>query len=99
MNLQAVLFDLDGVIVDTARFHYQAWKRLADTLEIPFTEKQNERLKGVSRMESLSILLSLSPKPLHYSPDEIEDLAAKKKQLVWELYQHTHGSGHPARIP
>ena len=78
MNLQAVLFDLDGVIVDTARFHYQAWKRLADTLEIPFTEKQNERLKGVSRMESLSILLSLSPKPLHYSPDEIEDLAAKK---------------------
>jgi beta-phosphoglucomutase len=78
MNLQAVLFDLDGVIVDTARFHYQAWKRLADALEIPFTEKQNERLKGVSRMESLSILLSLSPKPLHYSPDEIEDLAAKK---------------------
>lgn len=78
MNLKAVLFDLDGVIVDTARFHYQAWKRLADSLQISFTEQQNERLKGVSRMESLSILLALSANPLHFTPAEMEDLAAKK---------------------
>ncbi len=53
------IFDLDGVIVDTAKFHYLAWHRLAQELGITFTETDNERLKGVSRMESLDILLSL----------------------------------------
>ena len=53
------LFDLDGVLVDTARYHYLAWKRLADELGIPFDEKSNERLKGVSRMASLEIILEL----------------------------------------
>ena len=54
---QAAIFDLDGVIVDTARFHYLAWKRLAAELGFQFTEAQNERLKGVSRMQSLEYLL------------------------------------------
>ncbi len=84
MNLNAVLFDLDGVIVDTARFHYLAWKRLADTLHINFTEEHNEQLKGVSRMASLSRLLSLSTKPLSCSPDELEELAAKKNEWYVE---------------
>jgi beta-phosphoglucomutase len=53
------IFDLDGVIVDTAKFHYLAWQRLARELGISFTESDNERLKGVSRLESLDILLSL----------------------------------------
>lgn len=53
------IFDLDGVICDTAKYHFLAWKKLADTLNIPFTEEDNERLKGVSRMDSLNILLSL----------------------------------------
>ena len=78
MSIAAVLFDLDGVIVDTARFHYLAWKRLADTLDIPFTEKHNERLKGVSRMASLGILLSLSGKPRNNSPEELAQLADTK---------------------
>ncbi|NNE03264.1 MAG: HAD hydrolase-like protein, partial [Eudoraea sp.] len=44
------IFDLDGVIVDTAKYHYLAWKKLADELEIGFTEEQNEQFKGVSRI-------------------------------------------------
>lgn len=55
----AVLFDLDGVITDTARFHYMGWKRLADDLGVPFTEVQNESLKGVDRMASLDYILKL----------------------------------------
>lgn len=53
------LFDLDGVLVDTAKYHYLAWRRLAASLGFEFTEADNERLKGVSRMRSLEILLSL----------------------------------------
>lgn len=59
MRSKACIFDLDGVIVDTAKYHYLAWKRLAAELGFEFTEKDNERLKGVSRMESLEILLSV----------------------------------------
>jgi beta-phosphoglucomutase len=55
----ACIFDLDGVIVDTARYHFLAWKRLADQLGIRFDEHDNERLKGVSRMDSLDIILEL----------------------------------------
>ncbi len=51
------IFDLDGVIVDTAKYHYLAWKNLANSLGFNFTKKQNEQLKGVSRVESLDILL------------------------------------------
>lgn len=58
-TIQACLFDLDGVLVDTAKYHYLAWKRLADELGFEFTEQDNERLKGVSRMASLDILLSI----------------------------------------
>ena len=59
MRIKACIFDLDGVIVDTAKYHYLAWKRLADDLGIHFTEKDNERLKGVSRMASLEIILEI----------------------------------------
>ncbi|WP_240479798.1 beta-phosphoglucomutase [Paenibacillus wynnii] len=54
---EAAIFDLDGVIVDTAKFHYQAWKSLAGELGFDFSERENEQLKGVSRMESLDLLL------------------------------------------
>ena len=53
MHISACIFDLDGVIVDTANYHYLAWKRLTDQLGIHFTVEDNERLKGVSRMASL----------------------------------------------
>jgi beta-phosphoglucomutase len=55
----AYIFDLDGVIVDTAKYHFRAWKRLAFELGIEFTESDNERLKGVSRVRSLEIILEL----------------------------------------
>jgi beta-phosphoglucomutase len=59
MNIKACIFDLDGVIVDTAKYHFLAWKRLTDDLGIVFTESDNERLKGVSRMASLEIILEI----------------------------------------
>lgn len=58
-DIKCCLFDLDGVIVDTAKYHYLAWKRLADEFGFEFTENDNERLKGVSRMKSLEILLEI----------------------------------------
>jgi beta-phosphoglucomutase len=59
MQTGACIFDLDGVIVDTARYHFLAWKKLTDQLGIHFTEENNERLKGVSRMASLEIILEI----------------------------------------
>lgn len=59
MKRKAFIFDLDGVIVDTAKFHYLAWKNLANSLGFEFTEEQNELFKGVSRVRSLDILLDL----------------------------------------
>jgi beta-phosphoglucomutase len=61
----ACIFDLDGVIVDTARYHFLAWKRLTDQLGIHFTEADNERLKGVSRMASLEIILEIGNRKLN----------------------------------
>lgn len=57
--INCCIFDLDGVIVDTAKYHYLAWKRLADSLGFNFTAHDNERLKGVSRVESLKIVLEV----------------------------------------
>lgn len=56
-NIKALIFDLDGVIVDTAIYHYKAWKRLANHLGFDFTEEENEKLKGVSRVRSLELIL------------------------------------------
>jgi len=75
-RMKACIFDLDGVIVDTAKYHYLAWKRLAAEMDIELSEEVNERLKGVSRMESLDIILSL--KGITLSNDEKEKLADKK---------------------
>ena len=57
--IEACLFDLDGVVVDTAKYHFIAWKALAEELGFEFTLEDNERLKGVSRMQSLDILLEI----------------------------------------
>lgn len=61
---RGLLFDLDGMIVDTAEYHYLAWKEIAGQLGIPFTRKDNERLKGISRMDSLEILLNIGRRKL-----------------------------------
>jgi beta-phosphoglucomutase len=76
MKISACIFDLDGVIVDTAKYHYLAWKRLADELGFFFSEEHNERLKGVSRMDSLEILLSVGK--ITKTAEEKEYLAARK---------------------
>ena len=55
-NIKALIFDLDGVLVFTDELHYQAWKTVADRLKIPFDREINNRLRGVSRMESLDII-------------------------------------------
>ena len=64
IKIEACIFDLDGVIVDTAKYHYLAWKRLADNIGISFSEKDNERLKGVSRMDSLEIILEIGKRKI-----------------------------------
>ena len=58
-EIKACIFDLDGVIVDTAKYHYKAWKRLANELGFDLTPEQNEKMKGISRMESLDMLLEI----------------------------------------
>ena len=78
MWVEACIFDLDGVIVDTAKYHFLAWKRLADGMGISFTAKDNERLKGVSRMASLEIILKIGGKNL--PPDQKEILAEQKNR-------------------
>jgi beta-phosphoglucomutase len=85
MTKKACIFDLDGVLVDTARYHYLAWKSLADRLGFSFTESDNERLKGVSRMASLEILLEIGK----LAPTDIEKLeyAAEKNALYLEYIE------------
>ncbi|HPN70473.1 MAG TPA: beta-phosphoglucomutase [Saprospiraceae bacterium] len=75
-TFKGCIFDLDGVIVDTAHFHYLAWKKLANQLGFDFNELQNEALKGVSRKESLEYLLHLGG--LHFSEVEKLELAESK---------------------
>lgn len=76
MSIKAVIFDLDGVIVSTDEYHYQAWKKMADEQKIYFDRKINENLRGVSRMESLEIILRKSKKK--YSQEEKKQLAEFK---------------------
>lgn len=75
-EFRAAIFDLDGVIVDTAKYHYLAWKRLADQLGFEFTKTDNERLKGVSRRQSLEILLKIGG--LHFDNPQKEQMMAQK---------------------
>ncbi len=77
-EITACIFDLDGVIVDTAKYHYLAWRRLAEELGFEFTQEQNERLKGVSRMRSLEILMEIGG--IQLSQEEQQEAAARKNQ-------------------
>lgn len=83
-EIKGIIFDLDGVIVYTDRLHYQAWKKIADKLGIYFDEKINDRLRGVSRMESLEIILE----QYHGKPMSGEDklkLAEEKNGYYREM--------------
>lgn len=80
---KAVIFDLDGVITDTAHYHFLAWKRLAESQGVPFDEAFNEGLKGVDRMGSLELILAQSDKT--YTDAEKLELADRKNKDYQEL--------------
>jgi len=82
-QILGVIFDLDGVIVSTDNCHYLAWKRMADEEGISFDRTVNERLRGVSRMESLAIILEKAAK--EYSEEEKQAMAARKNGYYVEL--------------
>ncbi|MGZ3755624.1 MAG: beta-phosphoglucomutase [Mucilaginibacter sp.] len=82
-TIKACIFDLDGVIVDTAVYHYKAWKRLANQMGFDFTEEQNELLKGVSRVRSLEIILGIGG--VTKTEAEKEELATLKNQWYVEM--------------
>ncbi len=81
-KVKGLLFDLDGVIVDTAKYHYLAWKDLAEELGIEFTQEDNERLKGVSRMRSFEIILEIGKRDM--AEDEKEAFCTKKNDVYLE---------------
>ena len=84
-NIKAVIFDLDGVIVSTDDCHYRGWKKMADEEGIYFDRNINERLRGVSRMESLNIILERAEK--EYSEEEKTALATRKNGYYVEFIQ------------
>lgn len=79
MAFKGIIFDLDGVICFTDEYHYQAWKAMADSIGVEFDRTINNRLRGVSRMASLDIILEKSD--VEYSKTEKEELAAQKNEL------------------
>ena len=83
MKFKGVIFDLDGVLCFTDDYHYQAWKSLADDLNIYFDREINNRLRGVSRMASLDIVLEKSNKS--YTKEEKIALATKKNDIYVKL--------------
>ena len=92
-SFSGLIFDLDGVICFTDMYHYQGWKRLADEEGIYFDEKINDRLRGVSRMDSLEIVLERAEKA--YSQEEKEEMAERKNRYYRELL----GKMTPADLP
>jgi beta-phosphoglucomutase len=85
-TIKACIFDLDGVIVDTAIYHYKAWKRLANELGFDFTEGQNEQLKGVSRVRSLELILGWGG--ITKTEAEKEQLATLKNTWYVDMISH-----------
>ena len=85
--MKAIIFDLDGVIVHTDNYHYKAWKKLADRLNLPFDEEKNNRLRGVSRMESLEIILEDSEYAL--ADLSVKTAYAEEKNETYKEYLNT----------
>lgn len=82
-RFQAAIFDLDGVLVDSAKAHFLSWARLARELGIPFTQEDNEALKGIDRMGSLERILAIGGQ--RYSDEEMAELARRKNAHYLEL--------------
>ncbi|RJZ93776.1 beta-phosphoglucomutase [Listeria monocytogenes] len=83
--LKGVVFDLDGVITDTAHYHYLAWKKTAESIGIEFDEAFNEKLKGVSRIDSLLLILKKDGRENDFTEEQIEALAADKNDFYVSL--------------
>lgn len=83
-EIRGFIFDLDGVITDTAEYHYLAWKRLADEEGLPFSREENDKLRGISRRDSLMILLG----DRQESEDRIQEMMARKNQYYMEYIKH-----------
>ena len=93
LRYAGIIFDLDGVIVSTDKYHYLAWKQIAGILGIPFSVEDNNRLRGVSRMESLEIILSLGNRII---PDEEKQKLAEEKN---NIYRTMLDELSPASLP
>ncbi|MBC1352615.1 beta-phosphoglucomutase [Listeria innocua] len=85
--LKGVVFDLDGVITDTAHYHYLAWKKTAESIGIEFDEVFNENLKGVSRIDSLLLILKKDGRENEFTEEQIEALAADKNEFYVSLLE------------
>lgn len=81
MEIKGFIFDLDGVLTDTAEYHYRGWKRLADELGIPFTRQENEALRGIPRRESLLALLKGHPA----TEEQLQEWMARKNNYYLEF--------------
>lgn len=80
--MKAVIFDLDGVITDTAEYHFLAWKHIAEQINIPFDRDMNERLKGISREESLESILISGGAETKYTNAEKQELMHRKIMII-----------------
>lgn len=97
--ITAIIFDLDGVITDSAQYHYLAWKELADSLGIHFDETYNEKLKGISRLGSLDLILENGNKKNEFTQIEKEAMAEKKNEKYKMLIQQiTPASAMPGIV-
>ncbi len=84
--IKAVIFDLDGVITDTAEYHYQGWKKMSDEENLDFNREINEQLRGVSRVQSLKIILKYNNKKL--SEDKMKELTERKNRYYKEFLKN-----------
>jgi beta-phosphoglucomutase len=81
MTIRAFIFDLDGVLTDTAEYHYRGWKRLAEELDIPFTREDNEALRGIPRRESLLRIL----RGRRYTEEQMQEMMERKNLYYLEF--------------
>ena len=96
MKYKGIIFDLDGVLCSTDRFHFEAWKQTAEEVGAPFDETINMKLRGVSRMESLEIILSGSSKT--FTDSEKERLATEKNNRYRKLLAQMSPADMPAAV-
>jgi len=95
MKIRAFIFDLDGVLTDTAEYHFRAWKRLADEEQILFTRQDNERLRGVSRRQSLEYLLQ----GREVAEGQIQEMMDRKNRYYREMIQEVSSADLLSGVP